>query len=63
MNSRSDSPFFWTALARSHLTFCRAHVAQKLLLNSRHKWVQERTDPEGSPRSHALAHEDRQTGK
>jgi hypothetical protein len=63
MNSRSDSLFFWTTLARSYSTHGRAHVDRKLLLNSRHRWVQERTDPEGSPRSHVLTDEDRQTSK
>jgi hypothetical protein len=39
MNSRSDSPFFWTTLTMSHLTLGHAHVAQKLLLSSWHRWV------------------------
>jgi hypothetical protein len=63
MNSWSDSPFFWMKPARSHSTPGHAHVAWKLLLNSQHRWVQERTDPVGSPRSHILADEDRQTSK
>jgi hypothetical protein len=38
MNSRRDSPFFWTTLARSQSTPRRAHLARKLLVNNRHKW-------------------------
>jgi hypothetical protein len=37
MNSQRDSPFFWTMLARSQLTPGCPHVAQKLLVNNRHK--------------------------
>jgi hypothetical protein len=41
MNSRMDTPLFWMTLARSQLTPGGAHVVQKLLLNNRHKWLQE----------------------
>jgi hypothetical protein len=34
MDSWRDSPFFWMTLARPQLTLRRAHVAQKLLVNS-----------------------------
>jgi hypothetical protein len=63
VSSRSNSPFIWTMPAKSHSTPGCAHVAHQLLLNSQHKWVQERTDTEGSPRSHILSDEDWQTGK
>jgi hypothetical protein len=46
---------------QSQSTPGHAQVAQKLLVNSRHKLNQERTDPVGSPRSHVLADVDRQT--
>jgi hypothetical protein len=39
MNNRRDSPFFWMMLAKSQLTPGHPHVAQKLLVNSRHKWL------------------------
>jgi hypothetical protein len=41
MNSWRDSPFFCTMLARSHSTPGHAHMAQKLLVNNRHRWFQE----------------------
>jgi hypothetical protein len=55
MNSQRDSPFFWTMLARSQSTLGRVHVVQKLLVNIWHRWDQECTEPEESPRSHILA--------
>jgi hypothetical protein len=63
MNSRRDSPFFWMMLSRSQSTIGRAHVAQKLLVNSRHKWFEEQTDLMWSPRSHVQADDDKQTGR
>jgi hypothetical protein len=63
MNSRRDSPFLWMMLARSQLTPRCVHVTQKLLVNSRHKWFQEHTDPAESPSSQVLADDDKQTGR
>jgi hypothetical protein len=63
INSQMDYPFFWTMLARFELTLRCSQVVQKLLVNNRHRCNQERTDPEGSPRSHVLADADRQTGR
>jgi hypothetical protein len=57
INSQSDCPLFWTTLAKSNSTPGCVHVAQKLLLNRQHRRVQERTNPEESPRSHVLADE------
>jgi hypothetical protein len=50
-------------LARPQSTYGHAHVAQKLLMNYRHKWDQERTDLVRSPRSHVLVAANRQTDK
>jgi hypothetical protein len=54
MYSQMDSPFFWTTLARSQSTLDHAHMAHKLLVNNRHRWFQERTDPMGRPKSQIL---------
>jgi hypothetical protein len=63
INSRRDSPFFYTMLVKSQSTPGRAHVAWKLLINYRHKSDHERTDPTGSPMSHVLVDDDGQMGK
>jgi hypothetical protein len=63
MNSQRDLPFFWTMPARSQLTPEHAHVAQKLLVNSRHRWLQDWINPKGSPRCQVLADDDKQTGR
>jgi hypothetical protein len=38
-------------------------VAQKLLVNNRRTWFQDRTDPAGNSRSQVLADDDKQIGK
>jgi hypothetical protein len=59
MNSWRGSPFFGTMLVRSQSTLGCAHVAQKLLMNYRHRSDHEWIDPVGSPMSHVLADDDR----
>jgi hypothetical protein len=55
--------FFWMMPARSQSTPGYVHVVQMLLVNSQHKWFQERTDLAGSLRRHVLANDDKQTGR
>jgi hypothetical protein len=50
-------------LATSQSTSGHVHVAQKLLINCRHKSDHEQNNLAGSPMSHVLANDDKLMGK